>query len=143
MHVARECSKHCINIQIWSFLWSIFSRFQTEYGNLPVFGLNTGKYGPEENYVFWYFPSHDQVEKFKVVSLELLYIPVERFFYELSKNFMCSWSISSKSRMSPNFLTSHFLCLKTAVTICVNLRYLPPIALKILKVKVLRNSCFW
>ena len=50
---------HCMkSVQIRSYFWSVFSRIRTEYGDLfkygvisgpyfPVFGLNTGKYGPE------------------------------------------------------------------------------------------------
>ena len=34
------------SVQIWSFIWSVFSRIRTEY--LSVFSPNVGKYGPEK-----------------------------------------------------------------------------------------------
>ena len=36
------------SVQIRSFFWSGFSRIQTEYGEIHVFSLNAGKYGPEK-----------------------------------------------------------------------------------------------
>ena len=37
---------HCVkSVQIRSYFWSVFSRIQTEYGE--IFSPNAGKYGPE------------------------------------------------------------------------------------------------
>ena len=43
---------HCVkSVQIRSYFWSLFFCIRTKYGEIrpyfPVFGLNTGKYGPE------------------------------------------------------------------------------------------------
>ena len=43
---------HCVtSVQIPSFFWSVFS----------VFGLNTGKYGPEKKTVFGQFSRSDEL----------------------------------------------------------------------------------
>ena len=51
---------HCVkNVQIWSFLWSVFSRIRTEHGGFPYFRPNTAKYGPEKNSLLGHFSRSD------------------------------------------------------------------------------------
>ena len=46
-----ECLQY-VKVPIRSFFWSVSSCIRTEY---TVFGLNTGKYGPEKNSLFGHF----------------------------------------------------------------------------------------